>query len=58
MKYEEVYLKAYAPVTVAKVRLGTYLAFYNACRPHQSPEARRRIRSMPRRFAAGKDAAQ
>ena len=36
VKYEEVYLKAYDSVSAAKASLGTYLAFYNARRPHQS----------------------
>ena len=36
VKYEEVYLRAYDSVSEAKARLGTYLAFYNARRPHQS----------------------
>jgi putative transposase len=36
VKYEEVYLRAYDSVSEAKARLGAYLAFYNARRPHQS----------------------
>jgi putative transposase len=36
VKYEEVYLKAYDSVSVAKAGLGTYLNFYNTRRPHQS----------------------
>jgi putative transposase len=36
VKYEEVYLKAYDSVSVAKASLRTYLAFYNTRRPHQS----------------------
>ena len=36
VKYEEVYLKAYANVPEARASLGKYLAFYNATRPHQS----------------------
>jgi len=36
VKYEEVYLKAYDSVSAAKASLGTYLAFYNTRRPHQS----------------------
>ena len=36
VKYEEVYLKAYANVPEARSSLGKYLAFYNAIRPHQS----------------------
>lgn len=36
VKYEEVYLKAYDTVTAARDNIGTYLAFYNSRRPHQS----------------------
>jgi putative transposase len=36
VKYEEVYLKAYDSVAIAKASLGAYLAFYNARRPHQT----------------------
>lgn len=36
VKYEEVYLKAYDSVSAAKASLGTYLAFYNTRRSHQS----------------------
>lgn len=36
VKYEEVYLRAYETVAEAKARLGTYFAFYNTRRPHQS----------------------
>lgn len=36
VKYEEVYLKAYASVTEARRSLGTYLDFYNRRRPHSS----------------------
>jgi putative transposase len=36
VKYEEVYLKAYASVGEARTSLGTYLAFYNTRRPHQA----------------------
>ncbi|CAG4885128.1 protein of unknown function [Georgfuchsia toluolica] len=36
VKYEEVYLKAYDSVSIAKTSLGTYLNFYNTHRPHQS----------------------
>jgi putative transposase len=34
VKYEEVYLKAYASVGEARASLGQYLAFYNGKRPH------------------------
>jgi len=36
VKYEEVYLRAYASVSAAKASLATYFAFYNARRPHTS----------------------
>jgi len=36
VKYEEVYLRAYASVSEARASIGRYLAFYNGPRPHQS----------------------
>jgi putative transposase len=36
VKYEEVYLKAYASVSEARAALGQYLVFYNSRRPHSS----------------------
>ena len=36
VKYEEVYLRAYASVSVARSSLGRYLTFYNSRRPHSS----------------------
>lgn len=36
VKYEGVYLKTYDTVAAARDSLGTYLTFYNNCRPHQS----------------------
>ncbi len=36
IKYEEVYLRAYASVSEARASLGRYLGFYNAGRPHAS----------------------
>lgn len=36
VKYEEVYLRAYASVSEARASLGKYLNFYNARRPHSS----------------------
>lgn len=36
VKYEEVYLRAYASVSDARASIGQYLAFYNGRRPHQS----------------------
>jgi putative transposase len=40
VKYEEVYLRAYASVAEARASLGRYLNFYNALRPHSSLDAR------------------
>ena len=36
LKYEEVYIRAYDSVAVARRSLGEWLAFYNDVRPHQS----------------------
>lgn len=36
IKYEEIYLRAYASVTDARAGIGRYLSFYNARRPHSS----------------------
>ena len=36
MKYEEVYLKAYANAVEARRELGAYFRFYNNLRPHQA----------------------
>jgi len=36
LKYEEVYLHAYASVAEAKAGIGAWLRFYNEERPHQS----------------------
>src|SRR5216683_2302215 len=36
LKYEEVYLNAYASVAEAKAGIGSWLGFYNEERPHQS----------------------
>ena len=36
MKYEELYLKAYANATDAVRELGAYYRFYNDRRPHQA----------------------
>uniref|UniRef100_A0A9E8A2W5 IS3 family transposase n=1 Tax=Bosea sp. NBC_00436 TaxID=2969620 RepID=A0A9E8A2W5_9HYPH len=35
VKYEEVYLRAYASVSEARASIGRYLDFYNTRRPHQ-----------------------
>jgi putative transposase len=36
VKYEEVYLRAYAGVSEARASIGRYLGFYNGTRPHSS----------------------
>ena len=36
IKYEEVYLRAYASVSEARAGIGRYLEFYNTSRPHSS----------------------
>ena len=36
VKYEEVYLRAYATVSEARASIARYLGFYNARRPHSS----------------------
>lgn len=36
VKYEEVYLRAYASVSEARASIGRYLSFYNRTRPHSS----------------------
>jgi putative transposase len=40
VKYEEVYLNAYASVLEARAGIGKYLAFYNSVRPHSVLGAR------------------
>ncbi len=40
VKYEEVYLHAYDSVAQARVSIGSYLDFYNRCRPHSSLDRR------------------
>jgi putative transposase len=40
VKYEEVYLKAYASVSEARASLGRYFTFYNTRRPHQALDGR------------------
>jgi putative transposase len=40
IKYEEVYLRAYASVTEARQSIGRYLTFYNGRRPHSSLDGR------------------
>ncbi|TPG03866.1 integrase core domain-containing protein, partial [Sphingomonas oligophenolica] len=36
VKYEEVYLHAYASVPEARAGIGRYFAFYNGIRPHSA----------------------
>jgi putative transposase len=36
IKYEEIYLRAYASVSEARASIGRYLGFYNSRRPHSS----------------------
>uniref|UniRef100_UPI001F5A03E8 integrase core domain-containing protein n=1 Tax=Sphingomonas sp. CROZ-RG-20F-R02-07 TaxID=2914832 RepID=UPI001F5A03E8 len=36
VKYEEVYLHAYASVPEARAGIGRYVGFYNAVRPHSA----------------------
>ncbi len=40
IKYEEVYLRAYASVSEARDGIGRYLGFYNSRRPHSSLDGR------------------
>jgi putative transposase len=39
IKYEEVYLHAYASVSEARRSIGRYINFYNTTRPHSSLKA-------------------
>jgi putative transposase len=39
IKYEDVYLHAYASVQEARTSIGRYLEFYNSIRPHSSRKA-------------------
>jgi putative transposase len=40
IKYEEVYLRAYASVSEARAGIGRYLTFSNSRRPHSSLDGR------------------
>ncbi len=40
IKYEEVYLRAYANVPEARAALGRYISFYNSRRPHSALDGR------------------
>jgi len=44
VKYEEVYLNAYAFVPEARIGIGRYIGFYNAVRPHSALGAARPTR--------------
>ena len=48
VKYEEVYLKAYANAGEARRELGAYFRFYNNQRPHQALGYRTPARGVPR----------
>jgi len=56
VKYEEVYLKAYASVGEARTSIGRYLDFYNRQRPHSSLDRRTPdeayFEHLPQRVAA------
>ena len=56
IKYEEVYLHAYASVSDAKVSLFKYIEFYNARRPHSSLDGKTPddvyFTSLPEKLAA------
>lgn len=56
LKYEEVYLKAYASVSEARASISAYIEFYSRRRPHSSldrmtPE-QFYVKSLPMRQAA------
>ena len=40
LKYEEVYLRAYASGSEARTSIGRYIAFYNSVRTHSSLDGR------------------
>jgi len=44
IKYEHVYLHAYASVSESKAKLAVYIDFYNRRRPHTRSAAKRRRR--------------
>jgi putative transposase len=57
IKYEEVYLRAYASVSEARASIGRYLGFYNGRRPHSSldgktPDQAYHIKPLPTPVAA------
>ena len=61
LKYEEVYLKAYANATEARREVGAYFRFYNDQRPHQAlgyrtpAEVFHGAMNAPRRGIQGKE---
>ena len=52
LKYEEVYLNAYASVAEAKAGIGSWLDFYNEERQHQSLTAPTRSVKLWQRWCA------
>jgi putative transposase len=52
VKYEEVYLRAYASVAEARHSLGHYFTFYNTRRPHQGVDGRTPIRLTSPRYSS------
>ena len=58
LKYEEVYLNAYASVAEAKAGIGSWLCFYNQERQHQSLGYRppREVYEAERRWIRGRSA--
>ncbi|PTW47034.1 integrase-like protein [Rhodovulum kholense] len=48
IKYEEVYLRAYASVSEARTRIGRYLTFHNGRHPPSSLDAPPRSGRLPR----------
>ena len=58
LKYEEVYLHAYASVSEAKSGIGAWLHFYNEERPHQTHDYRtpRQVYEAQYRWICGRSA--
>ncbi len=57
IKYEDVYLRAYASVSDARAYIGNYIGFYNSRRPHSSldgktPDQAHFNQPMPEALAA------
>ena len=55
VKYEEVYLKAYASVGEARTSIGRYVEFYNGRRPHSSLDAATPDRARSEERRVGKE---